>query len=201
MIAFRIDEQGFEQQMGHVLSQARRPEGVLAVAGREGANQLRKHFLEKDRTDVNKLAPDRREHLWQQFAHAVQAPVVDAAGNRVTIAVNHPVIAQKVFGGTITAKRGVNLAIPEAEQAYGRAPAVFEQETGLTLIFVKANDHIFLAARIDKDSKSLQVEYLLTPSVHQEADPTALPDEAEWKARILARSQEALDRQLKEGTK
>lgn len=159
---------------------------------------MRRHFLQKDKTDANKIAPDRRQHLWQQFAHAVQAPIVDPAGNRVYIAVNHPIIAQKVFGGTITAKRVQNLSIPETPEAYGRAPSVFERETGLKLIFIRSTDHAVLAARIDRDSPFLQVEYLLTPSVHQDPDPTALPDPATMENAIVKASQSALDRQLKE---
>lgn len=199
MISLRTDEEGFDRKMRAALNAARRPAGILAVAGRAGANKLRRHFLDKDRTNINKLAPDRRQHLWQQIAHAVQAPVVDAAGETVTILIQHPVIAQKVFGGEITAKRVKDLAIPESDQAYGRAPAVFEQETGLKLIFIKSNDHAFLAARVDPNSKALEVEYLLTPSVHQEPDPTALPDEKEFADAILEAADEALQRQLKEG--
>lgn len=199
MIAFNIDRIGFEHDFRAILEKTRRPQAVLAAAGREGANQLREHFLEKDRTDANKIAPDRRQHLWQQIAHAVQAPVVDEYGNKVTIAINHPIIAQKVFGGPITAKRVRNLSIPESDEAYGRAPSVFERETGLKLIFIQANGHAFLAARVDPNSKFLQVEYLLTPSVNQKPDATALPDEQELADAVISRAQKVLDRQLEEG--
>jgi len=197
MITIRHDGPEFQVKAARIVGQARRPEAVMAVAGREGANLLRKHFLQKDRTDANKLAPDRREHLWQEIAHAVQAPIVDGAGNRVYISINHPVIAQKVFGGTITAKRGVDLSIPATEEAYGRSPSVFERETGLKLIFIAANDHAFLAARVDPNSKFLEVEYLLTPSVHQEPDETALPDQRAWEEALLARMQETMERQMR----
>jgi hypothetical protein len=199
MIAIRHDGDQFQVRMAGIVGKARRPVAVLAVAGREGANLLRRHFLEKDETDVNKLAPDRREHLWQEIAHGVQAPVVDEAGNRVSISINHPVIAQKVFGGPITAKRGIDLSIPETEEAYGRMPSVFERETGLKLIFIKQGDHALLAARVDPDSKVLQVEYLLTPRVDQKADDTALPEEREWEDAILGRAQETLNLEIKEG--
>lgn len=200
MIGLRIDESGFVEKMDDILEQAKRPEAVLAAAGREGANQLRSHFLQKDRTNVNKLAPDRRQHLWQQIAHAVESPIVDAEGRKVTIFIHHPIIAQKIFGGTITAKRVQNLSIPESPEAYGRAPAVFEHETGLKLIFVKTGDHAVLAARINDGSKALQVEYLLTPSVHQNPDPTALPDMDKLKAAVVDRAQKVLDRQLEENS-
>jgi hypothetical protein len=200
MIAIALDDRdAFESWFRELLGRARRPAGVLAVAGRTAANELRKHFLAKDRLQPNKLAPDRRQHFWQQVAHAVQAPVVDEAGNSVSIQIRHPDIAQKVFGGTITAKRVSNLAIPESDEAYGRAPSVFEHETGLKLIFIKANDHAFLAARIDPNSKFLEVEYLLTPSVHQDPDPTALPDPQLLQAAVILETQKVVERQLKEG--
>jgi hypothetical protein len=199
MIELRYDKGVFERQMGNAINLAKRPAGVMAVAGRAGANELRHHFLEKDKTDANKLAPDRRQHLWQQIAHAVQAPVVDQSGRTVTILIEHPVIAQKVFGGDITAKRVTSLTIPESPEAYGRAPAVFERETGLKLIFIKQGDHALLAARVDPNSKELQVEYLLTPRVHQDPDPTALPDQDKLQAAILTAADGALQRQLKEG--
>ena len=200
MIAIALDDRGaFESWFTDVLNHARRPVAILAVAGRTAANELRKHFLLKDRLQPNQLAPDRRQHFWQQVAHAVQAPVVDEQGNRVTILIQHPAIAQKVFGGTITAKRVSNLAIPVSDEAYGRAPSVFEHETGLKLIFIKANDHAFLASRIDPDSKFLQIEYILTPSVHQDPDPTALPDMEVVKAAVILEAEKVVARQLTEG--
>lgn len=201
MIAIQYKKDGFDAEMVSILRQAKRPVGILAVAGRTGANGLRRHFLAKDRTDANKLAPDRRQHLWQQIAHAVQAPVVATDGSKVTIRIQHPIIAQKVFGGTITAKRGKNLAIPQSPEAYGRAPAVFERETGLKLIFIRANGHAILASRIDPNSKALQVEYILTPVVHQKPDPTALPDKNTFSDEVLKSADQALQRQLKEGAK
>lgn len=198
MIAIRLTDSGFRPKFGSILKLVKNPRPILAAAGREGANRLKSHFLAKDRTEANKLAPDRRQHFWQQVAHAVQAPVVTADNTRVDISINHPAIAQKVFGGDIVAKRGKALSIPQSPEAYGRAPAVFEQETGLKLVFISANDHAFLASRRDDDSKFLQVEYLLTPRVHQDKDPTALPDETEFSNAILDRARTVMQRRLQQ---
>ena len=198
MITVTLNEAEFQGQMNAIISQAKRPLAILKVAGRAVANLLRKWFLKKDRENINKLAPDRRQHFWQQVAHAVQNPVTDEAGNKVYISINHPAIAQKVFGGRITAKRVQNLAIPEEEQACGRSPSVFERETGLKLILIKSSDHAVLTTRIDPDSKTLQVEYLLTPFVDQAPDPTALPTKDEMQREAVTAGQSALDRQLKE---
>ncbi len=194
MISYWITKDGFEQKMALIIDNTSFVRPVMAAAGREGANRLRKHFRQKDRTSANKLS-SRRSHLWLEIMRSVQAPV-QPSDSRVTISIVHPVIAQKVFGGMITAKRVQNLAIPESEEAYGRAPSVFERETGLKLIFIQANGHAFLASRIDPNSKFLEVEYILTPSVDQEADPTALPDETEFSQGVLDRAQKTANRLL-----
>jgi hypothetical protein len=123
MIGVKVNSEEFTSKMGRRdPSEARNPRAVMAGVGREGANQLRAHFRKKDQTDINRLAPDRREHFWRQVMNATNAPVVSGDGNTVTILINHPAIAQKIFGGDIRAKRVRNLAIPEEPEAYGRSP-------------------------------------------------------------------------------
>lgn len=197
MIAINLDSKHFQEDMKAILRVARRPRGILAPAARECANRLRSHFLMKDRTNPNKLG-GQRQHIWQRIAHAVQAPIVE--DTKAMIQIRDPIIAQKVFGGPIHAERVKNLAIPEEAKAYGRAPAVFERETGLKLILIKENDHAILATRIDPHSKALQVEYILTPSVNQEPDETALPPQDELEQAVLDRARKAMERQLKGGT-
>jgi len=118
---------------------------------------------------------------------------VDSAGATVTIRINHPAIAQKVFGGEIRAKRGHDLAIPVNPDAYGRSPAIFEQETGLKLILLKQGSNLLLAAKAAA-TPFLVTEYLLTPSVHQEKDPTALPTDKEFTDAMLTRAETELER-------
>ena len=121
MIGVNFDESGMAARMSAVLDHARFKEPVLKAGGREAANRLRKHFLELDRTDANTIAPDRRSHMWRDIAHATGDAVIEDRGFSITIA--DPRIAQKVFGGEIEAKRVENLAIPESDKAYDRAPA------------------------------------------------------------------------------
>lgn len=195
MIALRLDRVGFEQKMRNALDQARNPEAILYAAGRATAKELRGHFLKKDRDEPNKLG-GKRTFFWNKIAHAVNVPVVDVAGRKATILIQSAYIAQKVFGGDITAKRKKNLSIPISPEAYGLAPSVFEQQTGLKLIFVKQGDKAFLATRVDLKSKGLQVEYLLTPRVHQEPDPTALPPEEQLEQAAVTAADTALQKQL-----
>ena len=197
MIAIRPDASDFKVRFSNIVVSCRRPRAILAAAGREGGNLLKKHFREKDQTNINSLAPDRRAHYWLGIARAVQAPVLEG-DTAVTITIADPTIAQKVFGGTIVAKRVKNLSIPESPEAYDRTPAVFEQETGLKLFVLhvggtasNGRENILLAAA---RGQGIEVEYLLTPSVDQKADSTALPDEKEFTDSILAKALEVQER-------
>ena len=194
MIAIRPDASDFKVRFGNIVASCRRPRAILAAAGREGGNLLKKHFREKDQTNINSLAPERRAHYWLGVSRAVQAPVVEG-DTAVSITIADPTIAQKVFGGPIVAKRVQNLAIPESPEAYGRSPAVFEAETGLKLFVLKTGPgghaNIILAAAV---GQGIQVEYLLTHSVDQKADPTALPEEKQFAESILAKALEVQQR-------
>lgn len=201
MIALQVNRAGFNKQFNELLAQARNPVQVLLVAGRELANQLKAHFRTKDQTDPNQLSP-RREHFWLQIANSVNNPE-QSGYNAVSVRVSDPRIAQKVFGGTITAKRAGALTIPVSEQAYGRTASTFEQETGLKLFLIKvggtkANSltNAVLAAKVNG---GMEIEYVLRQSVTQQADRTALPETSELEKAILARAQTTLERQLRQG--
>lgn len=198
MIAVSINDPGVRLKIRDLLTQAKRPRAVLAAMGREGQQQLKRHFRGKDRTESNRLG-GKRTHFWRQVADSVQAPMVQG-DTSVTISVNHPAIAQKVLGGTIRAKRAKMLTIPVSPEAYGRTASTFEHETGLKLIFLKAGNNALLATRRSQDSKALQIEYILTPSVEQAPDPTALPDmkpASDFVRALIARGQAVVDRQNK----
>ncbi|MHB8520721.1 MAG: hypothetical protein ACYDH9_08175 [Limisphaerales bacterium] len=192
MISVAINDNGTVQQLHDLRERMQRPRALMAAVGRRGAMELKKYFRGKDDTP-NQLG-GQRQHFWLQVSQSVQAPVLQDDGTTVVISVNHPAIAQKVFGGTITAKRVKNLAIPVDPEAYGRAPAVFEAETGLQLVFIKSSGKALLATRAA--AGGLQVRYLLTPSVDQSPDPTALPDMSDGSAfaeALIETGQAALD--------
>lgn len=199
MISVRYNDNGTVARLEKLFDQVKNPRALLAVLGREGANQLKKHFRGKDRTDASRLgeAANRRQHFWLQVERSVQSPVVRESSRSVAISINDPRFAQKVFGGLIRAKRVRNLSIPVTPEAYGRAPKVFEKETGLKLIFLKQRDNILLASV--RGLHRLQVEYILTPSVYQKPDPTALPDQQKFEQALVDRGQKVVDRQAAGG--
>ena len=192
MISIRTT--GIEQRAATIVAKAKNPRAVLLGMGREGANVLKNHFRQKDRTDINRLNPNRREHYWLGVSRGVQSPVVPTP-TRVEIDINHPSIAQKVFGGPIVAKRVRNLSIPESPEAYGRTPATFERETGLKLVVLKTGPKQTLVLAALRGAGQFEIEYLLTPRVNQKPDPTALPDEGKFADAVIERGQKVLDRQ------
>jgi len=196
MIAISYSRGAFNERFRQVLAQATNPTAVLWAAGRELGNQLKAWFRKRDRENPNQLS-QRREHVWLQIMRSVNAPE-QTGYNAISVRVSDPRIAQKVFGGRIVAKAAGALTIPVEERAYGRTAATFEAETGLKLFLIRNGKGAFARAVLAaKEAGHLIVEYLLTPSVDQAADPFALPPQNELEAAILERAQQAADRQAK----
>jgi hypothetical protein len=187
------------QQLG---AQLANPAALTKVVGREARNQLVTHFRRKHRSDVNRLNPARRQNFWLQVAQSVSQPLLSTGGLTVTISIADPRFAQKVFGGTITAKRTKNLSLPVSPDAYGRTTKTFEAETGLKLFLLqvggKKKSGFSNAMLATARGGGIQVEYLLTPSVTQDADPTALPNEAEFSAALVNRAEKHVARKTAE---
>jgi hypothetical protein len=196
VITLAFNDTRFQSKLGSVISQAKNPRALLLNAGREVGNQLKKHFQQRDRDDANHLSA-RRSHFWLAVSRTVQKPVV--SGYTVTVVINDPRFAQKVFGGKIVAKEAGALTIPVEERAYDRTTQVFEAETGLKLFLIKSGKGAFqnaLLAVKDDSARGFTVEYLLTPSVNQPADADALPFKPLLEQAILASAQRVLDLQI-----
>lgn len=194
MIRLAPNDAVFKRDLGNLISRAKNPRALLMNVGREGSNILKRHFRQKDKNEANKLNPGRRQHLWLQISRGVQNPVQRSLAS-VSISINHPVIAQKVFGGPIVAKRVRNLAIPVSPDAAGRTPATFEHETGRKLFVLQSTGKLLLASRVS-ESGTAQVEFILKRRVLQRPDPTALPDEKSFSDALIARAEKVLEREL-----
>jgi hypothetical protein len=192
-----FDDTKFQVEFGRIISATKNPRAILLGAGRMVGAQLKRHFREKDRSEPNRLS-ERRTHFWLTMAWSVQAPVQESP-TTISVSISDPRFAQKLFGGPITAKAAGALTIPVEEKAYGRTTSTFERETGLKLFLIRSGKGAFqnaLLAVKDPDGRGFTVEYLLTKSVTQSADPEALPDKTALEQAILARSQRILDRQI-----
>lgn len=111
--------------------------------------------------------------LYLQAADATQAPTQE--GDGVSISINQQGIAQRLHGGDIEARPGSAITIPARAEAYGKRASEFDN---LKLIVFATLD---LAALVDKDDEESEglVYYWLVQRVHQDPDPTVLPEDAE----------------------
>jgi hypothetical protein len=193
VITITLSDQGTTAELDRIAGQLRNPNALLKAVGRRGAEELRKHFRNRNQQG-NKLG-GRRSNFWRQVADSTNNPVQEGT-SRVRISISHPAFAQKVFGGTIKAKNAGALTIPVDPLAYDRTVAVFQQQTGIQLFRLRKKGGGFsnlLAGFISE--KVLRVFYVLAKSVTQAADPEALPDRAQFNAAILetATDQIAID--------
>lgn len=200
MIQILINDRGTLEQLGRMQEQLQNPEALLKVIGRRGANELKKHF--RDRNQKGNKLGGRRTNFWRQIADSVNAPVTEG-GSRVRISIAHPHFAQKVFGGPITPKRRQALTIPVAPEAHGRTVAVFQQETGIQLFRLKKKGGGFtnlLAGAVGSSADKFKVYYVLVKSVAQDPDPDALPERNKFRLAIMETANEMLQRQIKSPT-
>lgn len=168
MITVRLERDEVSPHLRKLLKQAGSNGPLAKVLGRAGANELKKHFRGRNRTP-NKLG-GRRTNFWSAVAQSVNSP--NLLPGRITIPITHPAIAQKVHGGTITARKAKNLSIPIDPLAHGKSPRVFPAlEFAMTAAGMK-----LLGLR---DSGGIKWLYVLKPSVSQDADPDALPKDAD----------------------
>lgn len=138
--------------------------GLGMVMGRGVANEIKKHFRERNQTP-NALG-GKRTNFWAAVANSVQTPQWQPG--QVSVAINHPAIAQKVFGGTIHPTKAKNLAIPVDPRAYGKSPRVFE-----ALHYARTKEGTGLLGMTE--GEKFIVYYVLRKSVTQKPDPNALP--------------------------
>ena len=168
MLTCKLDRDEVTPHLRKLLKETESNGPLAKVLGRAGANTLKKHFRSRNRTP-NKLG-GTRTNFWSRVAESVQSPV--SLPGRIVIHVSHPAIAQKVFGGTITPKKAKNLALPIDPMAHGKSPRVFPLlQFAMTRAGVK-----LLGLRQNGGMKWL---YVLKSSVTQDADPKALPTDAE----------------------
>lgn len=196
-MTFTFNDAGFKIEFAKRIDAAKHPRRLLMGAGRAVNNELRKHFLSKDRTGANKLS-EHRSRFWDQVARSVNRPQMENS-NTVSVTISDARFAQKVFGGRIKAKAAAALTIPVEERAYDKTTHTFEVETGLKLFLLKTGKSKFQNAVLavkDANAKGFTVEYILTPFVDQKADVDALPPKNALEAAILVASQRALDLQL-----
>lgn len=161
--------------------------GLGLVMGRALADTLKSHFRARNSSQPNKLG-GKRTNFWTAVAGTVQNPVV--ATGEVSVAVSHPHIAQKVFGGRIVPTNKKALAIPVHAKAHGvtardmpNLAFIFGKKgkPGTVGYLVEGQLHTILRGK-RKGQQVMQAKpggammYVLRKWVDQQTDPLALPE-------------------------
>ncbi|HSI15709.1 MAG TPA: hypothetical protein VK961_26920 [Chthoniobacter sp.] len=174
-------------RLAEIAEEVKNPVALYKDCGRRLVNELRTWFTGRDAEDSPKHP--NSTHFWADVRGSVQNPV--SVPNGVTVEILDPRFAQKVFGGTITAKNVDALTVPISPLAHGRRASVFEEETGYRLFRPKG--HNVLDAIIGGEVVPI---YALVKSVTQSADPNALPPDAQLEAAVLDTAEKHLARQV-----
>jgi hypothetical protein len=87
---------------------------LMAALGKRAEVELRDHFADRN-AEPNKMGWPS-QNFWDRIRKATALLTWDDVS--ASIAIGDPAINQKVYGGTITAKRCASLAIPASAEAY-----------------------------------------------------------------------------------
>lgn len=166
MTTIRLDRDEITPHLQKLLRQASRGGPLFDILGRAGANALRQHYRTLNTSRANAMG-GARTNFWSRVAQSVNAP--RTRGRDIVIPVSHPAIAQKLYGGTITARKAKNLAIPISPKAHGKSPRVFQN-----LQFAKTSGGTKLLG-LRGPNGGIDWLYVLKKSVTQARDPEAVP--------------------------
>lgn len=179
------------------------PDGLARIGGRAAVGMLVSHFQKLDAERPNKLG-GQRTHFFGNAARATADGSNPRVSNGVaSIEIKSLGLAQRRFGGTIKAGKGISratgqltkyLAIPARAEAYGKTPGEFDD---LEFVPFKSGKRgrggmlveKFLTPLTGKNGKRLKnpsrgaesrtqgglVMYWLVPEVRQDADPSVMP--------------------------
>jgi len=210
MITLTINDQRL-RDLGQLAVWVGRGEEVTAVGGRAVAGFLRDYLFDLDAERANRLGGPRT-HFYADAARAVQNPQAD--GNSVVISINHLGLAQRLFGGTITAGHGISsrtgqltslLAVPARAEAYGKTPGEFDD---LEFVPTRTGGMLVQALQVQiirgkrkgewrDETVGALAMYWLVPEVTQAADPTVLPSGRAMAGCAADAMEDYLDRKFK----
>lgn len=186
-ISIQLPDNGTPAQLRQL---ARRLTILPRVGGRAVATHLRKHFSRLDAERPNQLGGPR-SHFYGQARNSVQNPE-DTGTNEATVSINHVGIAQRYFGGTITAKNAGALTIPIHPAAHGQRARAFGK---LDLIPTKNGNALLVTPATGKGKNKTPgtALFLLTKRITQKPDPSVLPEQTELESVAARAVQEYLD--------
>lgn len=205
MILLELNDKGFRRDFQSLIQRTKNPKGLLLACGRQLTVDLKKHFRNKDATQPNRIG-GKRTHYWNQVASSVNQPEIESP-TKISVTISDPTFAQKVFGGTITAKRRQYLTIPLTAEAYGHTAGdfvgAFILRTAKGAYIVKHGETITGTGKVStakvgeyRIRANLNFLFKLVRSVDQARDPDALPPQTLLEQSVAARGQAFLSNEF-----
>lgn len=200
------------------LSGAITSDDVKLIMGRAVANTLRDHFVQiAQDSEHHKTARGSGvapSGVYEEAARGVQQPELESDG--VSVSINQVAIAQRLFGGDIEPVSAKFLAIPARSESYGKRPrefdnlqlilfpsgaaALVEREAGVVRGGRRGGEKgagakkvAGISSRRKGDEMGGLVYFWLVKQVHQEPDPTVLPEESEMLDAAFINAQQFID--------
>lgn len=196
--------EGGRDLLGAIAAKCSDRRALNVKLGDRAVEVLQAHFALRN-SEPNKTG-FAKQGFWDRIAASTLLGRVDARMARINV--TEPAINQKIYGGTITPKHGKYLALPAIAEAYGHSPLDFNfltwrpGRTGGALVEAERT-HIKVGRQKKDGTRSVKnkgegwggrVWYWLVKSVTQDADPNALPTEAEMQDALLDEAGEFLER-------
>jgi hypothetical protein len=162
---------------------------LLNRAGEVLQETVRAHFEELANDAIHHESSESlgaaRTGFYEEAAGKVQSFQIESGA--VSVSVEHEGLAQRYFGGDIHAKEGGFLTIPARAETYCHRAREFENlqlvifaggESGMLVAKDGGAKHLGRGKRTlpTMDAQGSDVFFWLVRSVHQEPDPTVLPD-------------------------
>lgn len=198
MVTISIRDRGAQALLNRMVALGRAPREMLMPAARDVANLLKRHYRENETRPVKHLGA--KKHFWLEVGRSVQNPVEANGGRAAAIAISHPAIRQKLFGGTIVAKRARALTIPVSAEAYEAGTVRnFRAFVGPLFGLGRTEDGQSGVLASRNEDGTVSVHWLLRRAVTQAPDPRALPPVAEMARVAVERMRRVLDRIVRAG--
>ena len=152
------------------------------VMGRAAANELKKHFRKLNSERANKLG-GKRSNFYSHVAASVQNP--KTTENKIIVAISHPHIAQRFWGGTIRPTKTKLIAVPVNKKGYGVYPRIYSSvlaflPTRRGGVLVEGEEVVITRGknagkkrRVPKKGGALI--YALVEKISQKKDPSVMP--------------------------
>lgn len=187
MLSINITAPDLGPEINRLQRMPSEPRRIMNAAGKQLEGDLRDHFQARNQEPNKQGFP--RKNFWAGIANKTLFSSMSLSGDEAVVTVSDPAINQKVYGGTITPKRGRALAIPLIGEAYKAGSPRALQNNFLRLLVTKAGK-AFLVERETTKGKSMSFAgrfwYQLVPKVTQAPDPRALPEPSYLEGSVLA---------------